>query len=144
MRASTSRLVFCIGLFTLTACAVLPAPVPEVTAAVSSAAPLAAEERLAHSIRERIELETTLPASHPELVNAAATESALRSLAFADDPAASRSDLINALADELSGALAERGRLAAAGADARRHAQVETVISRLIAAINSEVHRNLG
>ena len=109
---------------------------------VVAAAPLMAEERLAHSIRERIELETTLPARHPELTNAAATETALRELAFADDPATSRTQLINALADELSGALAERGRLAADGADRKRHAQVQTVITRLIAAINSEVHRN--
>lgn len=142
MRASTSRTVYCIGLFMLTACAVLPAPAPTVTSAITTSAPLAVEERLAQSIRQRIELEVTLPADNGSLANVAATEAALRSLAFADDPAASRKDLIAALADELSGALAERGRLSADGADKKRQAQVETVITRLIAAINSEVNRN--
>ncbi len=142
MRASTSRTVYCIGLFMLTACAVLPAPVPTVNTAIATSAPLAVEERLAQSIRQRIELEVTLPPGDDSLANVAATETALRSLAFADDPAASRKELIAALADELSGALAERGRLSAGGADKKRQAQVEAVITRLIAAINSEVHRN--
>jgi hypothetical protein len=58
LKASTSRLVYCIGLFALTACAVLPAPVPETTMAVSTSAPLSVEVRLAQTIRERIELQS--------------------------------------------------------------------------------------
>lgn len=142
MRASTARTIFCIGLFTLTACAVLPVPTTDPVAAQSSAVPMNVEVRLAQSIRDRIELEASLPARHPELASATATEQALRSLAFADDVATSRTELIAALADQLSGALAERGRLAAETADAARQAQVEIVISALIGAINAEVHSN--
>jgi|JI7StandDraft_1071085.scaffolds.fasta_scaffold07689_4 hypothetical protein len=139
MRASTSRIIYCIGLFSLTACAVLPVPSISPVAAVSVAAPMKVEVRLAQSIRERIELEATLPARHPGIVNAIATEDALRDLAFAGEGAASRTELIAALADELSAALAERGRVAA---DAEQQSHVENVISGLIGAINSEVHRN--
>lgn len=143
LKASTSRLVYCIGLFALTACAVLPAPVPETTMAVSTAAPLSVEVRLAQTIRERIELEATLPDTHADLINAAATENALRSLAFADGQAASRADLITALADQLSAALADRSRLQAeAAADKAVKVRTEKVISGLIGAINYEVHRN--
>ncbi len=142
MRASTSRIIYCAGLFALTACALLPVPAtaPDPTTGVAVAAPIKVEVRLAQTIRERIELETSLPARHPELVSAAATEEALRSLAFAHDPAASRTELIAALADQLSSALAERGRLAAQSSDGERRAQVETVIAALIGAINAEVH----
>jgi len=139
MRASTSRIIYCIGLFSLTACAVLPVPTVSPVAAVTAAAPMKVEVRLAQSIRERIELEAALPAQHPGVVNAQATEDALRELAFAGDAAASRTELIAALADELSAALASRGRVAA---DAKQHDHVETVISGLVGAINSEVHRN--
>lgn len=142
MRATTSRIIYCAGLFTLTACALLPVPAPAPEAVVAVAAPIKVEVRLAQTIRERIELETSLPARHPELASAAATEEALRSLAFAHDPAASRTKLIAALADQLSGALAEHGRLAAEPADGKRRAQVETVIAALIGAINAEVHSN--
>ncbi len=140
MRASTSRTIFCAGLFVLAACAVLPAPVQETATAVATTATVNVEVRLAQSIRDRIELDHTLPARHPERIAAAADEQALRELAFADD-SASRSGLIDALADQLSLALAER-RAAAETADTKRHAQVETVISALIAAINAEVHNN--
>ncbi len=142
LKASTSRLVYCVGLFALTACAVLPAPVVETSMAVVTSAPLSAEERLASSIRDRIELEATLPAGHADLATAAATESALRSLAFAENPTAARTDLIAALADELSSALAERTRIASDdSADTASGARMEKVISGLIGAINAEVHR---
>lgn len=141
LKASTSRLVYCIGLFALTACAVLPVPVAETTMAQSTSAPLSAEERLARSIRDRIELEATLPAAHADLVNAVATEDALRSLAFADDAASSRADLIAALADHLSAALADRSELSA-NADKAVSVRTEKVISGLLGAINTEVHRN--
>jgi hypothetical protein len=139
MRASTSRIIYCIGLFSLTACAVLPVPTVAPVAAVTSVAPMKVEVRLAQSIRERIELEASLPAEHPGVVHALATEDALRQLAFADDGDASRTELIAALADELSAALASRSSVAA---DAKQHDHVETVISGLVGAINSEVHRN--
>ena len=143
LKASTSRLVYCIGLFALTACAVLPVPVVETSMAVVTSAPLSAEDRLAQSIRARIELEAALPAHHSDLAAAVATEDALRSLAFADDPATARAELIAALADELSSALAERTRFASnPGADKASGARMEKVISGLIGAINAEVHRN--
>ena len=139
MRASTSRVIFCIGLFSLTACAVLPVPAVSPVAAVTAASPMKVEVRLAQSIRDRIELEAALPAQHPGVVNALATENALRQLAFAGDAAASRTELIAALADELSAALAARKRDAA---NTKQQAQLESVISGLIGAINTEVHRN--
>ncbi|MEZ6030122.1 MAG: hypothetical protein R3C46_10275 [Hyphomonadaceae bacterium] len=139
MRASTSRIIYCIGLFALAACAVIPAPVTEDTRAVAVSAPLAVEVRLAQAVRDRIELEAALPARHADVVTAAATEDALRSLAFADDPGATRIDLIAALADQLSDALADRTRLAS---DETQKARVEKVISGLMGAINTEVHRN--
>ncbi len=139
MRASTSRIIFCIGLFSLTACAVLPVPTVSPVAAVTAASPMKVEVRLAQSIRDRIELEAALPAQHPGVVNALATEDALRQLAFAGDAAASRTELIAALADELSAALAARKRDAA---NTKQQAQLESVISGLIGAINTEVHRN--
>ena len=48
MRASTSRVIFCIGLFSLTACAVLPVPAVSPVAAVTAASPMKVEVRLRH------------------------------------------------------------------------------------------------
>ncbi len=115
--------------------------VAETTMAQSTSSPLSAEERLARSIRDRIELEAMIPAAHADLVNAVATEDALRSLAFADDTASSRADLIAALADHLSAALADRSELPA-NADNAVSVRTEKVISGLLGAINTEVHRN--
>ena len=144
MRASTSRFVYCIGLLTVTACAVLPEKLlPTQFAHQETAKPISAEVRLAEAIRGRVELATSVAATDPTLQNAFATETALRSIAFSDDAASARRELIYALTNELSDALAEREE-AAAGHEAS-HPEVvkaDAVVTGLTAAINTEVHRN--
>ncbi len=146
MRASTSRLVYCIGLLVVTACAVLPEAMNAPVGAASTAAPLSAEARLAHTIRDRIELTAVYGEGHPRLQETATTEAALRELAFSDDIAATRRDLISALANELSDALANRSKLAAEAAEPElikpELIKADAVVSGLTAAINTEVHRN--
>lgn len=144
MRASTSRFVYCVGLLALTACAVLPETMlPTTIAPQAMAKPETVEKRLAEAIRGRVELATSVAPTDPSLQNAVATETALRSIAFSDDVASARRELIYALTDELSDALADREQ-AAVGHEAS-HPEVvkaDAVITGLTAAINTEVHRN--
>ena len=106
MRASTSRFVYCLGLLAVTACAVLPEALPNLIAPThAEAAPLTTETRLAQAIRGRVELSTAVKADDPVMMEAVATEAALRDLAFADDVATTRRELIYALTNELSDAL---------------------------------------
>jgi hypothetical protein len=143
MRASTSRLIYCIGLLVVTACAVLPEAMTTPVGAITEAAPLTTEVRLAHAMRDRVELTAEYGAGHPRMLEAAATETALRHLAFSDDVDATRRDLISALANELSDALATRSELAAnQHPEAPELARANAVIDGLTAAINTEVHRN--
>src|SRR5690242_2015910 len=102
MKASTSRFIYCVGLLTVTACAVLPEAMRAPVASTKEAAPLSAEARLAHTIRNRIELTAAYGAEHPKLQETAVTEAALRDLAFSDDIASTRRSLILALTGELS------------------------------------------
>ena len=73
------------------------------------------------------------------MIEAVATETALRDLAFADDVASTRRDLIYALTDELSDALAEREQVAETHP---ARAKADAVVTGLTAAINTEVRRN--
>ena len=140
MRASTSRFVYCLGLLAVTACAVLPEALPGAMAAShQEATPLTTEMRLAHAIRGRVELATAVAAEVPSMIEAVATETALRDLAFADDVASTRRDLIYALTDELSDALAEREQVAETHP---ARAKADAVVTGLTAAINTEVRRN--
>lgn len=140
MRASTSRFVYCLGLLAVTACAVLPEALPgSMAASHPEAKPLTTEMRLAQAIRGRVELAAAVTADDPSMVEAVATETALRDLAFADDVAATRRDLIYALTDELSDALADREQVAETHP---ARAKADAVVTGLTAAINSEVHRN--
>lgn len=144
MRASTSRIVYCVGLLAVTACAVLPeALLPAPVVQQSAAKPETVEKRLAVAIRGRVELATSVAPTDPSLQNAVATETALRSIAFSDDAVSARRELIYALTDELSDALADREQ-AAADHEAS-HPEVvkaDAVVTGLTAAINTEVHRN--
>ena len=140
MRASTSRFVYCLGLLAVTACAVLPEALPSVMAASHTEAnPLTTEMRLAQAIRGRVELAANVPLEDPSMVEAIATETALRDLAFADDAVSTRRDLIYALTDELSDALAEREHVAETHP---ARAKADAVVTGLTAAINTEVRRN--
>lgn len=133
-----------MGLLALTACAVLPENlVPPQLAPQATAKPETVEKRLAEAIRGRVELATTVAPTDPTLQNAFATETALRSIAFSDDAASARRELIYALTDELSDALADREQ-AAAGHEASHPdvVKAEAVVTGLTAAINTEVHRN--
>lgn len=144
MRASTSRFVYCLGLLAVTACAVLPENlIPAPLAPQAKAEPETVEVRLAEAIRGRVELATSVAPTDPSLQNAFATETALRSIAFSDDAVSARRELIYALTNELSDALAEREQVAA-GHEAS-HPEVvkaDAVVTGLTAAINTEVHRN--
>lgn len=144
MRASTSRFVYSVGLLALTAFAVLPETLlPSSVAPATSAKPATVEQRLAEAIRGRVELATSVAPTDPTLQTAVANETALRSIAFSDDAASARRELIYALADQLSDALAVREE-AAAGHEAS-HPEVvkaDAVVTGLTAAINTEVHRN--
>lgn len=144
MRSSTSRFVYCVGLLALTACAVLPENLlPTPVAQHEPAKPETVEVRLAEAIRGRVELATTVAPTDPSLQTAFATETALRTIAFSDDVASARRDLIYALTNELSDALADREQ-AAIGHDTT-HPEVvkaDAVVTGLTAAINTEVHRN--
>lgn len=144
MRASTSRFVYSIGLLALTACAVLPENlVPTQLTPQATAKPETVEKRLAEAIRGRVELATTVAPTDPTLQNALATEKALRSIAFSDDAVVARRDLIYALTDELSDALADREQVAAhREASQREIAKADAIVTGLTAAINTEVHRN--
>lgn len=143
MKASTSRFIYCAGLLAVTACAVLPEVVRTPVAVTGQAAPLTAEARLAHTIRDRIELTAVYGAEHPKLLETEATEAALRDLAFSDDVASTRRSLILALTGELSDAMADRTEIAARHAAADPElVKADAVVSGLTAAINTEVHRN--
>ena len=140
MRASTSRFVYCLGLLAVTACAVLPEALPgSMAASHQEATPLTTEMRLAHAIPGPVELATAVAAEDPSMIEAVATETALRDLAFADDVASTRRDLIYALTDELSDALAEREQVAETHP---ARAKADAVVTGLTAAINTEVRRN--
>jgi hypothetical protein len=145
MRASTSRFVYCLGLLVATACAVLPEALPTLVAEAPTAAPLTTEVRLARTIHDRLELETAAAPSQPLLAEKIVLENALRELAFADDAVATRRDLILALTNELSGALADRTALSERFVEGHpERVKADAVITGLTAAINSEVRRNRG
>lgn len=139
MRASTSRFVYCLGLLAVTACAVLPETLTKTVSDTPVAAPPSAEMRLAHAIRDRLELTAVREAGDPGIVEATITETALRDLAFADDVATTRRELISALANELSDALAKQSVTEATHPD---RVKADAAVSGLTAAINAEVRRN--
>lgn len=144
MRASTSRVVYCLGLLVLTASALLPQAAPATMATgATRAVPLTTEVRLAQAIRGRVELGATVTPDDPGLREAVATETALRNLAFADDVTTTRRELISALTDQLSDALSDRELISAHYDGAHPDiAKADAVVLGLTAAINSEVHRN--
>ncbi len=145
MKARTARLVYCVGLFVVTACAALPEILPQPVATAPTAQPLTTEARLAHAIRNRIERQQVYGVNHPGMIEAMATETALRDLAFADDVSQTRRELISALSNELSDALSARTSASALyGSQHPRLLKADAVVTGLTAAINTEVHRNRG
>lgn len=143
MNRTPARIAYCIGLFALTACAVIPAPAPPVITATPVVSVQSTEARLAAAIRERIDIEASGAIHDIRLDDLAGEIAELRRVAFEDDAQGARIELIDALADELSAVMARRTHLSEHfGA---RHPQADVnaqVIRGLTAAINAEVRRS--
>jgi hypothetical protein len=114
-------------------------PQQAVAAATVVSASQSLEVRLAQAMRHTIEVEIAYGSRHPDFVEAKGIETALRDLAFADNARATRAELIDALADELSDALADRSALPAT--DTRKPG-ADALVKQLTGAINREVHQN--
>jgi uncharacterized protein involved in exopolysaccharide biosynthesis len=141
MNPLTARWIFCVGLFVLAACAVLPEPAKQAAAAPAAEITMTTEMKLARVVRERAELSTRYGERHPAMIEAAAAESALREAASIDDRSQYRRALIRALSEELSDALQDRRELSVQYGEAHpRMRTVQVVIFALTAAINAEVH----
>jgi uncharacterized protein involved in exopolysaccharide biosynthesis len=141
MNPLIARWIYCVGLFVLTACAVLPEPQEQAASAPAAQPAMATEVQLARVMRERAELSLLYGERHPAMIKAAAAESALRDAGLAADPAHFHRDLIRALSTELADARQKSRELATLYGD--RHPEMlraETVVSALTSAINAEVH----
>lgn len=141
MNRASARVAYCIGLLVLTACAVMPSPAKPAIIATPVAASQSTEDKLASAIHQRIAIEAS-GAVHDLRLDALTTEIAgLRRVAFEDDRQGARTELIDALADELSAAMARRSQLASLyGAGHPQIDVADAIIRRLTAAINVEVH----
>ena len=135
MKSLTARWVYCGVLLMSAACAVLPEKL-----AVSNEAPVAIvapptpEEQLANIVRERVELAAAHTARHPAVIQTISTEEGLRQAAAAANPEHFHRDLVRALSNELTDALADR----------RAHpdlAKSEAAVTGLLAAINAEMRQ---
>lgn len=137
MQATTAKIIYAIGLFLLAAAAVIPQKRAPLLEAAIVSTPLSTENRLAVAMTERITLEAAGDLHNYRLTELEGEIDGLRRLAFEDDAEGARGELIDALADQLSLALARRSDLS------REHApaltQVDTVIRALTQAINAEV-----
>jgi uncharacterized protein involved in exopolysaccharide biosynthesis len=141
MNPLTARWIFCVGLFVLAACAVLPEPAQQAAPAPAAEITMTTETKLARVVRERAELSARYGDSHPAMIEAAAAESTLREAAAAEDRTRFRRALIRALSEELSDALQDRRELSAQYGEAHpRMRTVQGVIFALTNAINAEVH----
>lgn len=140
MSGTAAKIVYCIGLMFLAVCAVVPAPrAPVVTAQVVST-PMSTEGRLAKAIHQRINIEAAGQLNDYRIDELIAEESGLRQLAFADDAAGAREELIDSLADELSAAMVERDAITVRFEKTHPDAlKMNAVVRALTAAINAEV-----
>jgi hypothetical protein len=139
MKGSAARIAYCVGLFVLAACAVVPRPRAPVLIATVISDPLSTEGRLAGAIAERISIEASGDIHAYRLDELTGEIAGLRRLAFEDDALGARQELVDALADQLSAALARRGEIASS--DNTTDLRVtDAIIRSLTAAINAEVH----
>lgn len=141
MNELSAKIIYGMCLLVLAACAVAPRHTPAVQMAVATPAPIAAETKLARAIGERVAIEAVGGPNDHRLKHLSAEAEGLRRLAFAADARGARETLIDALADELSAALARRMDVSTRrdpGHPERIHA--EAVVRGLTAAINAEVH----
>lgn len=142
MNSRTARWIYCAGLFFVTACAVLPETLAPAAPAVVAVAPPTPEQQLAHVMRERIESKRRYGDKHPASVEASAAEQTLRDFALSANPDHFHRDLLRALTNELSDALA--GRTAASlkyGAKHPEYQKAEFAVSGLMSVINVEMRQ---
>lgn len=140
MNATSSKIIYALGLLFLAACAVIPEPRQTILTAETVSAPLSTEARLARTISERISLEASESRNDVRLSELRTAEQDLRRAAFEDDAQGARSHLIDALAGQLSLAMVKRTELASGPApEPKRLAQADAVIRGLTLAINVEV-----
>jgi hypothetical protein len=134
MNSLTARWVYCAVLLMATACAVLPEKLVASDEAPVAVAPPTPEEQLASIVRERVELAAAYTARHPAMIQTVSAEARLRQAAAAANPEHFHRDLVRALSNELTDALADR----------RAHpdlARSEAAVSGLLAAINTEMRQ---
>lgn len=141
MKGTSAKIVYAVGLFFLAACAVIPRPATHIVTAELVSTPLSTEGRLARAISQRIALEASGAIHDYRLDELSAEIAGLRRLAFEDDAEGARAELIDALADQLSAALAWRGDLATRDSNADALGAADRHIRGLTAAINAEVRR---
>ncbi|MDP3736505.1 MAG: hypothetical protein Q8R02_03890 [Hyphomonadaceae bacterium] len=142
MNPLTARWVYCAGLFFVTACAVLPETLVAPAPAVVAVAPPTPEQQLAHAMRDRIELQRNYGKAHPAIATAAAAEDTLRDFALSANPEHFHRDLLRALTNELSDALADRTAASLKyAAKHPEHQKADLAVSGLMAAINVEMRK---
>jgi uncharacterized protein involved in exopolysaccharide biosynthesis len=141
MNPLIARVVYCVGLCFLAACAVIPGPAaiaPAPTATVEVAPTLA--KQLAAATRVRVEASRTYGDKHPAVIKAAATEAALRAYAERTKPERFHDELVGALSDELASALAQRDQASLRFGDKHPEMQrTETLVRALTIVLNTEV-----
>jgi len=141
MNPLIARVVYCVGLCFLAACAVIPEPAAIVTAPVVNLeiTPTLAKQ-LAAATRERVEASRRYGDKHPVALKAVATEAALRAYAERAKLEGFHDELVGALSDELASALAQREQASLHFGD--RHPQMqraETLVRELTIALNTVV-----
>lgn len=134
-----SKLAYCAMLMVLAVFVAMPPQVRPVIVAEAVSAPMSTEGRLAKAIHERISIQAFGETPVRRLTQLAAEEEGLRQLAFADDAAGAREELIDSLADELSAAMLQRSEIAARTGQGAESDKMEEVVRALTAAINAEV-----
>jgi uncharacterized protein involved in exopolysaccharide biosynthesis len=143
MRPLTARIIYCVSLCALAACAALPEPpaAPAQAASQSSShRPASIAGDLAAAMRRHAVTELTYGAAHPEAAEAAATQAMLR--ASGSDIPDFQHDLIEALSYELADARRERTALSISlGHDHPTVRSADAVVLALTVAINLEVRR---
>jgi len=139
MYGASAKLVYCLLLMALVVFVAMPQQQQALALADATAMPLSTESRLAKVIHARIAIEVAGELPGRELNQLAAEEQGLRQLAFADNAKASRAELIDSLADELSAAMLQRSEIAARSGDGAERDRMEAVVRALTAAINAEV-----
>jgi hypothetical protein len=147
MRPITARIIYCVCLCSLAACAALP----EVQ--VASSEPMLSAQHVAHqptgmavdlavAMRRHAEAEQTYGAGHAEVTTAAAAEISLRDSLQLANPQTFERELISALSYELANARQDRTALSTRYGEGHPEAmKADAVVMALTAAINVEVRR---